>query len=246
MPKLALKVGELHDTVRCLLVKAVRIYEGDETLLSKGTRSTLAELYRTEWKQGTSQALVPTVTTATNSDSTSTLGPGSTGMDVLAAAARHHRLQDGLHSQVSRLDIDPTADASESQNGNSQIPAVSISATLEAKRTNHEMYGENFSSQWAREVETTYAASSGPNLQGGESLQPVFWPRMDSCRPYEITTQSPALLHNAANYPSGCPDHPSLDIGTYTASTAPEIDASWPDNYLPLWFDGFEQTYNYE
>jgi hypothetical protein len=135
-------------------------------LLQHGTRSPLAKLYRTEWKQGTDPSLGTAVITTTNSGLPSTSSPESTSMDVLAAAARYHCLQDGLDSQGSRLDIGPTADAGESRSDDWQNPTVLTSAAQEAYETNHQTYGNNLSSQWHQEVVTTDAASSGQNLMG--------------------------------------------------------------------------------
>jgi hypothetical protein len=174
MPGLALTVGSMHNAVRSLLVKAVRIYKGDEESLQRSTRSTLAELYRTHWKQGTNQSLVQASSNVMDTSLPSGSCAGSTGMDVLAAAAWHHnRLQDVLDPRVTGLDTDPTTDIEEAQNGGPQDPAVRTSATQETNRMNHQTY----------EAEPNAIASNPNNIDDQASRRP--WQPFDSIWPQE-------------------------------------------------------------
>lgn len=239
MPDLVLKVGSMHNTVKGLLVKAVRIYKGDEELLQRNTRSTLAELYRTHWKQGTNNSLVQASSNnVLDSRLPSGSCVGSRRMDVLAEAAWHHdRLQDVLGPRVSELEIGPTADVVGAQNGDAQDPAVQASTTQETHRMKHQMHGQNL-------VPATDAAIRRQNLHDGNNVQPEFWLGMDSRGPYAAVPQDTALLHSASTYPFAQPCQAGMNTGTYTTSMAPDADDSWLDDYYPSMFNDLIQPYS--
>lgn len=237
---MALKVEKIHEIARSLLTKAVQIYRGNEKTLEASTRSPLAELCRIHKKQSTDQSFV----LASSSVMDSSL---PTGMDMLAAAAvAHHRYQpqDGLGSQVSGLDIAPTAEddtagASGAQNGDPHDRAIRTPATQVVNRMRHQIHGKDFPSQRPQDVAARSAAGSGQGLQNASSLQPPFWPRMDSCGLYATTPQNTAFLHSAPSYPpfsqAGQPDQLGMDI-----------DDSWDEDSYPSLFNRLIQPYSYE
>lgn len=232
MPGLAFKVGSMHNAVRNLLVKAVRIYKGDEKSLQGSTRSTLAELYRTHWKQGTNLSLVQALGNGMDSSLPSGSCAGSTGMDVLAAAAWHHdRLQDGFDPRVSGFDIDPTTGIEEAQNGGPQDPAVRTSATQETNRMNQQTYGQQPSYQWPQDVTAC--------LQNGEHLQTRFRPGMEPNESYESAPHNDPLLYNAPIYPFHQLGQAGMTIGGYKASEAAYTGPIWAGLSEEEWLDTF-------
>jgi hypothetical protein len=223
-------VGSMHNAVRSLLVKAVRIYKGDEESLQTSTRSTLAELYRTHWKQGTDQLLVQASGNVMDTSLPSGSCAGSTGMDVLAAAAWHHdRLQVGFDPRVSGLDTDPTTDIEEAQNGGPQEPAIQTSATQETNWMDHQTYGQHLSHQWPQDVTTC------PQNKG--HLQTRFWPGMELDRSYESAPRNVPLLDNPSSHHVDQLGQAGMTIVGYEDSEGAYTGPTWAAMSEEEWLD---------
>lgn len=180
-----MKVGSMHSIVRKLLREAVRVSKGDEKLLETGTRSTLAELYRTQWGQGTSQSLVQASDTCLNVGIQPATQPNSTGLDTLIAAAfQQERCDERRNEQEphgSELELHRNLAMSGAQDGGSTRSEGQVSA----------LYGT-----------TTNPTGMNPGLQVRPNFGPRWDPKMNSWEP-DQTTPSTMCFNAASAFPVG-------------------------------------------